>query len=461
MTDSGGTMWNELHPRATIFALRCRFASDNDAVLRELNAAAGRVLAMRGPVSRVRAQGQGPRQETTVYVAGREALAHFQTAAAAIPGLEIVAVTDELALHRRGAIRMASRATIKTLGDLRMVYTPGVATVCEEIHRDPAQAWELTGLCDRIAIVTNGTAVLGLGDIGVLPSLPVMEGKAAILAELVDVSGVPILIESKDVDTFVEAVIRVAPSFGAIQIEDVAAPACFAIEEQLRERLDVPVFHDDQHGTSTVVLAALINALRQTGRRPQDCTALMLGAGAAGTAIAKVLLDFGLRDVVVYDSAGPLYPGRTAGMNPYKEQLARITNRAGFRGTLAEGFVGKDIFIGVSKPHVVSPDMIRSMAKDAIVFPLSNPIGEIDKQDAVAAGAAVVADGRDINNALAYPGLFRGALDTRAPDITAAMELAAAETLSRLAPAGQLLPYALDRNVHRQVARAVAAAARA
>ncbi|MCU0913912.1 MAG: NAD-dependent malic enzyme [Planctomycetes bacterium] len=461
MADSGDMRRSDPHPRATIFALRCRFPDDGGVTLRELNAAAGQVRAMMGPVSKVRAQGPGPQQETTVYVSGRGELDRFRAATAALRGLEIVAITDELALHQRGAIRMASRVTIKTLGDLRMVYTPGVASVCEEIYRDPAQAWNLTGLCDRIAIATNGTAVLGLGDIGILPSLPVMEGKAAILAELVDISGVPLLIESKDVDTFVEAVVNVAPSFGAIQIEDVAAPACFAIEDQLRARLDIPVFHDDQHGTSTVVLAALINALRQTGRQARDCTALMLGAGAAGTAITKVLLGFGIGDVVVYDSAGPLYRGRTVGMNPYKEQLAQMTNRHGFRGTLAEGFVGKDIFIGVSKPHVVSKEMIRSMAKDAIVFPLSNPIGEIDKADAVEAGAAVVADGRDINNALAYPGIFRGALDARAPDITPQMELAAAETLSQLAPAGQLLPRILDRRIHRKVAEAVLAAARA
>ena len=199
--------------------------------------------------------------------------------------------------------------------------------------RTRPQGWELTGICDRIAIATNGTAVLGLGDIGVLPSLPVMEGKAAILAEFVDVSGVPILIETKDVDTFVEAVVRIAASFGAIQLEDVAAPACFEIEEKLRDRLDIPVFHDDQHGTATVVLAAVINALKQTGRKAQDCSAIVVGAGAAGTAVTKNLLGFGIGDVVVYDSVGPIYRGRTAGMNPYKEQLAQVTNRRGFTGT--------------------------------------------------------------------------------------------------------------------------------
>jgi len=456
-----GANWEDRYPNAKLFALRCRFADENGTAFQSLNLAVQRVRATLGPVCKVRARKGGNRHETTVYVAGRDQFEKFLGSIESVEGLEIVAVTDELELHRRGALRMTSRVPIRTIGDLRMLYTPGVASACEEIEREPAKAWELTGLCDRIAIATNGTAVLGLGDIGVLPSLPVMEGKAAILAEFVDVSGVPILIETKDVDTFVEAVVRIAPSFGAIQLEDVAAPACFEIEEKLRDRLDIPVFHDDQHGTSTVVLAALINALKQTGRKAQESTAIIVGAGAAGTAITKVLLGFGLGDVVVYDSVGPIYRGRTAGMNPYKEQLAQITNRSGFRGTVGEGFVGKDIFIGVSKPHMVSKDMIRSMAKNAIAFPLSNPIGEIDKEDAMAAGAAVVADGRDINNALAYPGIFRGALDAKAPDITSKMELAAAETLSKLAPAGQLLPYALDRNVHRKVARAVAAAAKA
>jgi malate dehydrogenase (oxaloacetate-decarboxylating) len=432
---------------------------ESGAALKGLSSAAYQVRATIGPVSKIRSKRQNNVHETTVYVAGRDEFEKFLRLVEPIEGVEIVAVTDELELHRRGAIRMVSRVPIKTLGDLRMLYTPGVASVCEEIQRDPAKAWDMTGLCDRIAIATNGTAVLGLGDIGVLPSLPVMEGKAAILAELVDVSGVPILIETKDVDAFVEAVVKVAPSFGAIQIEDVAAPACFEIEEKLRAKLDIPVFHDDQHGTSTVVLAALINAIKLTGRKAQDSSAIILGAGAAGSAITKVLLGFGIGDVLVYDSVGPIYRGRTAGMNPYKEQLAQITNRSGFRGPLAEGFVGKDIFIGVSRPHMVSKEMIRSMAKDAIAFPLSNPVGEIDKEDAVEAGAAVVADGRDINNALAYPGIFRGALDAKAPDITPKMELAAAETLSRLAPAGQLLPRILDRNVHRKVAQAVVAAA--
>jgi malate dehydrogenase (oxaloacetate-decarboxylating) len=458
MVHPGDVNWQEKYPNSQIFAVRCQFA-EGGAGFQKLSATIDEMRLMTGPASKLRSRKEAGVREMTVYVAGMAKFKKVLSAVESMPDVQMTDVKDELELHDRGAIRMASRVPIRTVGDLRMLYTPGVASVCEEIQRHPARAWDRTGLCDRIAIATNGTAVLGLGDIGVVPSLPVMEGKAAILAEFVDISGVPILIESKDVDTFVEAVVRVAPSFGAIQLEDVAAPACFDIEEKLRARLPIPVFHDDQHGTATVVLAALINALKQTGRKAQDSTALILGAGAAGQAITQNLLGFGMGDVVLFDSVGPIYQGRTAGMNRYKEQLARVTNKAKYTGALADGFAGKDIFIGVSKPHTVSQDMIRSMTKNPIVFPLSNPIGEISKEEAIEAGAAVVADGRDINNALAYPGIFRGALDARAPDITTGMELAAAEMLSKIAPAGQLLPYILDRNVHRKVARAVAAAA--
>ncbi len=459
MTLLNDVNWQDKYPHSMIFAVRCQFPEGGTA-FQKLSAAADQVRALTSPVSKPRSRKGADTREMTVYVTGLQKFQQFLGLVEPVAEIQVTDVKDELELHDRGALRMTSRVPIKTIGDLRMLYTPGVASVCEEIQRNPARAWDRTGLCDRIAIATNGTAILGLGDIGVLPGLPVMEGKAAILAEFVDVCGIPLLIESKDVDTFVEAVVRVAPSFGAIQLEDVAAPACFDIEEKLRERLPIPVFHDDQHGTATVVLAALINALKQTGRKPEDSSAIILGAGAAGQAITQNLLRFGLGDVVVCDSVGPIYQGRTAGMNRYKEALARVTNKKKFSGTLAQGFVGKDIFIGVSKPHTVSQDMIRSMAQGPIVFPLSNPIGEIDKEDAVAAGAAVVADGRDINNALAYPGIFRGALDVRAPDITTEMELAASATLSKLAPAGKLLPYILDRNVHRKVAQAVAAAAR-
>jgi malate dehydrogenase (oxaloacetate-decarboxylating) len=339
-----------------------------------------------------------------------------------------------------------------------MLYTPGVASVCTKIVENPNVAWDYTGLCDRVAIVTDGTAVLGLGNIGVLPSLPVMEGKAAIFAEFANISAVPILVNSTDPDVIVETVCRIAPSFGAIQLEDISAPNCFEVEEKLRDCLDIPVFHDDQHGTATVALAALINALKRTGRKPQDCTAIILGAGAAGYAITMMLLKFGLKDIVVYDSAGAIYKGRTAKMNPYKHKLAEITNKSNVTGNLLEGFKNRDIFIGVAQPNMVSKEMISAMAKNPLVFPLSNPKGEISVDDAFAAGAAIAADGRTINNALAYPALFRGALDAKAKDITLEMQLAASEQLSALTPDGMLLPDILDRNVHRQVALAVSKA---
>jgi malate dehydrogenase (oxaloacetate-decarboxylating) len=376
-----------------------------------------------------------------------------------IDGIDVIDVHDDvMEIHRRGAIKVVSRTPITSINDLRMIYTPGVASVCEKIKSNPSVARELTGLCDRVAIITNGTAVLGLGNIGVVPSLPVMEGKAAIFAEFAEISAFPLLIDTEDVDIFVETVVHLAKSLGAIQLEDIAAPACFAIEEKLQARLDIPVCHDDQHGTATVLLAALINAMKQTNRRPEECSALILGAGAAGAAITRMLSQFGLGDIVVYDSIGAIYQGRPKGMNPYKEQLAELTHKTSDQGTLAEGFRGKNIFIGVAKPHMVSPAMIASMAKDPIVFPLSNPAGEISVQEARAAGAAIAADGRTINNALAYPGLFRGALDAGAKAITREMMLAAAHQLAALAPSGKLLPNMLDRSVHRTIAQTVAAA---
>jgi malate dehydrogenase (oxaloacetate-decarboxylating) len=341
-----------------------------------------------------------------------------------------------------------------------MLYTPGVASACKKIVEQPDSVWEMTGVCDRVAIVTDGTAVLGLGDIGPAAALPVMEGKAAIFAEFVGISGVPIVIDSKDPDTIIKNVQLIAKTFGAIQLEDIAAPACFEIEQRLRDLLDIPVFHDDQHATATVVLAALINALKMVGKNPADCKAVVLGAGAAGYAITKILLNFGIGDIVVFDAGGAVYRGRTQMMNPYLEKLAESTNKDNFSGSLAEGFKGRDIFIGVARPNLVSPEMVASMADKSIVFPLSNPIGEITVEQAAKAGAAVTADGRTINNALAFPGLFRGALDARAGDITVDMQLAAADVLASMAAEGMLLPNMMDKDVHRKVAEAVAAAAK-
>lgn len=458
MMDLTSTTWQERYHAPLVFTLRCRLA-DRPGMLGLLTTLIGETGTHIGNISIAGVEAEYKIRDVTVYCVDRNHLAGLLDRLNQADGIEVLAVTDDvLEMHRRGTIRVSSRVPIHTLNDLRMVYTPGVASVCETIKADPASAWELTGRCDRVAIVTDGTAVLGLGNIGVLPSLPVMEGKAAIFAEFAGISAFPILIDSSDVDVIVRTVTHIAPSFGAIQLEDIAAPACFAVEQRLRDALDIPVFHDDQHGTATVVLAASINALAATGRRAADCSALILGAGAAGLAIAQILLEFGLGDIVIYDSVGPLYPGRTRGMNPYKEDYARRTNKHQETGTLAEGFRGKDIFIGVARPEMVTPAMVSAMAKDPIVFPLSNPVGEIRVEAARQAGAAVAADGRTINNALAYPGLFRGALDARAQDITIDMQLAAARELAALAPFGSLLPNMLDRAVHQRVAQVVAAA---
>jgi len=451
-----GTSWQERYRSNEVYTLRCRI-EDRPGMLGKVAAAIGQADANIGDIKLAAVEGETQIRDITVYCVNEEHLGRIKQAVGAVEGAEVVLVRNEVfETHRRGPIEIKSKMPIRTLTDLRMVYTPGVASVCKQIEAEPDSAWDWTGICDRVAIVTNGTAVLGLGSIGVVPSLPVMEGKSAIFAEFADISAVPVLIDSKDPDVVVDTVLKIAGSYGAIQLEDIAAPACFYIEQKLREQLSIPVLHDDQHGTSTVVLAAIINALRQTGRKPQDCDVIILGAGAAGIAISKILLQLGVNDIVVFDSAGAVYKGRTERMNPYKQELAEITNKRCFKGSLAEGFGGKDIFIGVAQPNMVSKEMIASMAKDPIALPLSNPVGEISKEEALEAGAAVVADGRGINNAIAYPGLFRGALNVRAKAITTSMQFAAAEKLAELAEDGQLLPDMLDRNVHRQVAEAVA-----
>lgn len=458
MTDMKDTSWQQRYGACEIFALRCRIL-DEPGMFGKLSSAIGQSGAHIGAINLVGLENAHKVRDITIYLADKKQLNKLLEVIELVDGVDIISVRDEiLEIHRRGSIEVVSRAPIKSQTDLRMLYTPGVASVCQEVKKNPAMAWEFTGICDRVAIVTNGTAVLGLGNIGAVPSLPVMEGKAAILAEFVGISGFPMLIDTKDVDSFVETVVRIASGFGAIQLEDVAAPACFEIEEKLKAKLNIPVFHDDQHGTATIVLAALMNALEQTNKRAENCSVVMLGAGAAGYAVSQILLGFGIGDIILYDSKGPIYRGRVENMNPYKQKLAKVTNKNNEKGTLDEGFVGKDIFIGLSRPNMVSKEMVTSMAENPIVLPLSNPVGEISKEEAIEAGAAIVADGRDINNALAYPGIFRGALDAKATDINLAMKLAAAGELAGLAPEGNLLPDILDRDVHKKVAAAVAAA---
>lgn len=458
MVEMTGTSWQQRYSATGIFTLRCKIL-DKPGMFAKLSDCLGQVGANLGEIKLTSLEAQHKVRDVTIFLKDKKRLCKLLDLINSFDGLDVLSVTDDiLEMHRRGSIEVVSRVPIKSQTDLRMLYTPGVAAVSQEVKKNPASAWEMTGICDRVAIVTNGTAVLGLGDIGPVPSLPVMEGKAAIFAEFVGISAFPILIDTKDVDTFVETVVRISSGFGAIQLEDVAAPACFEIEEKLKAKLNIPIFHDDQHGTATIVLAALINALKQTNKRSEECSVVMLGAGAAGIAVSRMLLEFGIGDIVVYDSKGAIYRGRTENINPYKQQLAEVTNKNNEKGTLSEGFVGKDIFIGVSRPNMVTKEMVASMAKDPIVLPLANPVGEISKEEAIEAGAAVAADGRDINNALAYPGIFRGALDARATQINLKMKLAAAEELARLAEGGALLPDMLEKEVHKQVARAVAAA---
>ncbi len=367
---------------------------------------------------------------------------------------------DVLPLHRGGKTRMVSRLKLDSLEQLRRIYTPGVAHVSRLIEAEPDRLYDYTSAGDTVAVITNGTAVLGLGDVGVRAAMPVMEGKAVILMEMVDIAAVPLLVEAHEPEPLIAAIEALAPTFGAILLEDIAAPTCFEVEDALRQRLEVPVFHDDQHGTAVVVLAALISALRLTGKRAEDLSVVMNGAGAAGSAVARFLLGYGVRDVVLCDRAGAVYRGRSEHMNPAKERLAAETNRQNQQGTLAQVMRGKDCFIGVSVAAAVTPEMVRSMAPEPIVFAMANPVPEIWPDEALAAGAAAAEDGRHVNNALGFPGIFRGALDARAREINEPMKVAAADALACLAPEGELVPDFMDRAVHRAVADAVAEAAR-
>ncbi len=365
-----------------------------------------------------------------------------------------------LKLHQGGKTRMVSRLKIDTLERLRMIYTPGVARVSKMVEADPEKAYDLTSVGDTVAVVTNGTAVLGLGDVGVRAAMPVMEGKSVILMEMVDIAAVPLLVETHDPKRIIDVVEAISPTFGAILLEDIAAPACFEVEDELKSRLDIPVFHDDQHGTAVVVLAALISALKQTDREPGELRVVMNGAGAAGTAVSQILLNFGVKDVILCDRAGAIYTGRTDNMNPAKEKLAAATNKERESGTLADVMKGKDVFVGVSVAGCVTKEMVASMAPDPFVFAMANPVPEIWPDEAIEAGAAAAEDGRNINNALGFPGIFRGALDARARTINEEMKIAAANALAEKAPEGHLVPDFMDRGVHRAVADAVAEAAR-
>lgn len=369
----------------------------------------------------------------------------------------------------KGKIEVISRAPIDTREDLSLAYTPGVAQPCLEIQKDVNKSYELTRRSNLVAVVTDGTAVLGLGDIGPEAGMPVMEGKCSLFKTFGDVDAIPLCVRSKSVEDIVNTVRLLAGSFGGVNLEDISAPRCFEIEEKLKECCDIPIFHDDQHGTAVVTLAALINALKLTGKRMEDIAVVTSGAGAAGIAIIKLLIAMGLKDVVLCDRQGAIYAGRD-NLNPEKAEMAKITNASMKKGTLEEVIAGTDVFIGVSAPNCITQDMVRSMNKNPILFPMANPTPEIMPDLAKEAGAAIIGTGRSdfpnqINNVLAFPGIFRGALDVRASDINDEMKIAAAHAIADFIPESELsadyiIPSALDKSVAKAVAEAVAKAAR-
>ncbi|MBY6952481.1 NAD(P)-dependent malic enzyme [Clostridium botulinum] len=378
---------------------------------------------------------------------------------------------ESLKLHEdnRGKIEIKSKMEVKTRDDLSLAYTPGVAEPCRKIHENEENVYKYTSKGNMVAVVTDGTAVLGLGDIGPKAGLPVMEGKALLFKEFANVDAFPICLDTKDVDEIVKTVKLIAPGFGGINLEDIGAPRCFEIEEKLKKELDIPVFHDDQHGTAIVVLAGVINALKVVNKKIEDVKVVVNGAGAAGTAITKLLLSLGVKNLIVCDKVGILYEG-IENVDDAKKELSKVTNPENIKGTLADALIGADVFIGVSAPGIVSKDMVKTMNKDSIIFAMANPTPEIMPDLAKEAGAKVIGTGRSdfpnqVNNVLAFPGIFKGALDVRAKEINEEMKIAAAYAIASMIKDKDLnednvIPYALDRSVADNVAKAIKEAAR-
>ena len=371
-----------------------------------------------------------------------------------------------LKLHEQlqGKLETVSKVPVKTREDLALAYTPGVAEPCKVIARDPSQAYVYTMKANTVAVVSDGSAVLGLGNIGPKAAMPVMEGKAVLFKEFGGINAVPICLDTQDTEEIIRAVTWIAPGFGGINLEDISAPRCFEIEERLKEILDIPVFHDDQHGTAIEVLAGIINALKVTGKRREDCRVVINGAGSAGIAIARLLLTWGFSDLLLCDRAGILCEG-DPGLNWMQEKMTKVTNRSHQKGTLADAMRGADIFVGVSAPGIVTPEMVSSMNRDAILFAMANPVPEIMPDQARQAGARVVGTGRSdfpnqVNNVVAFPGIFKGALEGHARQITEEMKLAAAKAIADLVPAevldeDHIMPEAFDPRVAEAVAAAV------
>lgn len=371
-----------------------------------------------------------------------------------------------LQLHKEwnGKLETISKYPIKTREDLSLAYTPGVAEPCKVIAKDPEAAYTYTMKANTVAVVSDGSAVLGLGNIGALAAMPVMEGKAVLFKEFGGVNAVPICLDTQDTEEIIKTVANIAPAFGGINLEDISAPRCFEIETRLKEMLDIPVFHDDQHGTAIVVLAGIINALKVTGKKKEDCQVVVNGAGSAGIAITKLLLTYGFRHVTMCDKAGML-SANTPDLNWMQQEMVKVTNLECRSGSLADALKGADIFVGVSAPNIVSAEMVSSMNKDAILFAMANPTPEIMPDIAKAAGARVVGTGRSdfpnqVNNVVAFPGIFKGALEGRAKQITEEMKLAAALAIAGLVPENELsedniMPYAFDPKVVEAVSKAV------
>ena len=447
----------EKYAHKLIRTLRVRLA-DTPGKFGEVATVIGGCGALLGDVQKIAIDSASIVREVTVYADDVTHLDMILERLGRIPGISVEAVTDEvLRLHEQGKLRVKAAVELKTLLDLQKIYTPGVAAVSRYIHDRPDELRRYTWAANTVAIVSDGSAVLGLGDLGPGPALPVLEGKAVILDQLAGVGCVPIVLNTQDVERIVATVECLATGFGAIMLEDIAAPRCFEIESRLGQALDIPVFHDDQHGTAVVVVAGLENACRTTGIDLSDMRVVISGAGAAGLAIARLLISAGATDLVCCDRKGAIHEGRAEHMNPFKEQIAGITNSKKVAGGLADVIKGAHAFVGVSSPGLVTKEMVTSMSEPRIVLALANPDPEILPSEALAAGAVVAIDGRTANNALAFPGIIRGALDARARFITDPMKLAAARAIADAARDGLLLPPVLDKRVHQMVAEAVAA----
>jgi malate dehydrogenase (oxaloacetate-decarboxylating) len=450
-------------PTASFSAIIRTREADVPGAFTGLAEAVGRAGGLLDAIDLVRVEQGHKVRDITVLAADDEHLKRIVEAIHEVDGVEVDRVSDRAFLvHLGGKLSVAPRIPLKTRDDLSLAYTPGVARVCAAIAADPTAVWNLTPKGNTVAVVTDGTAVLGLGNIGPAASLPVMEGKALLFKEFGDVDAWPIALDTVDTDTIVATCIAIAPGFGGINLEDISAPRCFEIERRLRDALDIPVFHDDQHGTAIVVLAAMINALRLLDKRMEDIRVVITGAGAAGVAVTDILLAAGVRDIVGFDRKGAIHQGR-ADLNEIKAAYALRTNPRGLSGAPGDALAGADVFIGLSAPGVISVEAIETMAPNAIVFALANPVPEV-KPEEIVGKAAVIATGRSdypnqINNVLAFPGVFRGALDVRARQITETMKVAAAQAIAGvIAPEELSAEYIVPSVFNREVSRAVAAA---